>query len=271
MPVNIDQIFEQIPPFKRPLAPINDIVVPSSWAQGRTVFGGLSAGLLYQAIVNQWASPLVLRSLSAHFLRPLKVDTSFSIQVAVLRQGKNTAVIEAQAIQDGAVCATITTCFGVARATKVVVKADDQHQMRAPKRGSFLMKIPALGPAFLRHVDLDIVSGGMPFVGGKAAEYAGYMRFKKQPAAITDAHIIALIDCWPPTVLQMIKGPAPASTLSWNLEFIHPHNPIDPSSWLGYQAVTRQSDEGFAHTEANIWDAEGKLIAISRQVVAVFA
>lgn len=271
MPVNIDQLFEQIPPFSQPLAPIVGVVVPSSWAQGRTVFGGLSAGLLYQAIVNQWASPLVLRSMSAHFLRPLKVDVPFAIQVEVLRQGKNTAVIEAQAIQGGEVSVTMTTCFGVARATKIVVKADDQHHMRAPKRGSILMKMPVLAPAFLRHVDLDIVAGGMPFVGGKASGYSGYMRFKKHPVAITDAYIIALIDCWPPTVLQLIKGPAPASTLSWNLEFIHPHKPISPSSWLGYQAVTRQSDDGFAHTEANIWDADGKLIAISRQLVAVFA
>ena len=269
--MNIDQLFGQIPAFSTPLSPIEAVVVPDSWSQGRTVFGGISAGLLYQAIVNQSETPLVLRSLSAHFLRPLQVDTPFAIQVDILRQGKNTAIIEARALQAGAVCASITACFGVARATKVVVKAEDQHGMRPPKRGHMMMKIPGVGPAFLRHVDLDIVTGGLPFLGKKSATYAGYMRFKKAPAVVTDAHIIALIDCWPPTVLQMFKGPAPASTLSWNLEFIHPHRPIAPADWLAYHATTRQSDEGYAHTEANIWDAEGKLVAISRQVVAVFA
>lgn len=269
--MNFDQILKQIPVFSTPLQPIEGIVVPESWSQGRTVFGGLSAGLLYQAIINQWESPLVLRSLSAHFLQPLAVTTPFAIQVTVLRQGKNTAVIEARAIQGDQVCVIVTACFGIARQSKVVVRAEDAHDMRPAKRGHIMMKLPGIGPAFLRNVDLDIVAGCLPFMGSKASGYSGYMRFKKPPAAITDAHIIALIDCWPPTVLQMIKGPAPASTLSWNLEFIHPHNPIAPTAWLGYQAVTRQSDEGYAHTEADIWDGDGKLVAISRQVVAVFA
>jgi hypothetical protein len=52
------------------------------------------------------------------------------------------------------------------------------------------------------------------------------MRFKQQPENFSDAHLVALIDIWPPTVLQMSRWPAMASTMSWNLEFIHPHQKI---------------------------------------------
>jgi acyl-CoA thioesterase len=79
-----------------------------------------------------------------------------------------------------------------------------------------------------------------------------------------------LIDVWPPTVLQQLKWPAPASTMSWNVEFIHPHPVIAPTDWLGYECVTRQAAQGYAHTEANIYTPDGTLIALSRQTVTVF-
>ena len=37
------------------------------------------------------------------------------------------------------------------------------------------------------------------------------MKFKHVPEQMTEAHIIALTDAWPPTLLQMYKQPAPAS------------------------------------------------------------
>ena len=107
-------------------------------------------------------------------------------------------------------------------------------------------------------------------MNSKNAHYYGWMRFKKPPADISDVHLITLIDAWPPTLLQMLKWPAPASTVSWNLEFIHPHKPVAPDEWFAYKAETRQAAEGYGHTEANIWDAAGELVAISRQTVAIF-
>ena len=42
-------------------------------------------------------------------------------------------------------------------------------------------------------------------------------------------------------------------------------------SWWQYQVRTDVSAEGYAHTEANIWDDTGRLVAISRQTIAIFA
>jgi acyl-CoA thioesterase len=58
--------------------------------------------------------------------------------------------------------------------------------------------------------------------------------------------------------------------MSWSVEFIHPHQKFAPQDWFAYQARTRQASDGYANTEANIWDAQGQLVAISRQTVAVF-
>ncbi len=96
------------------------------------------------------------------------------------------------------------------------------------------------------------------------------MRFREPPERITDAHLIAMIDAWPPTLLQKLSGFAPASSLAWNLECLHPHRAFAPRDWFAYHAGTRQAGDGYGHTEAGIWDAEGELVVISRQTVTVF-
>jgi acyl-CoA thioesterase len=111
----------------------------------------------------------------------------------------------------------------------------------------------------------------MPFTGRKKAMYEGWMRLSHPPETFTDAHLISLIDVWPPTVLQQLKWPAPASTLSWNVEFVHPHPAISGTDWIGYRCNTVQAAEGYAHTEAEIYAPDGTLIALSRQLVTVFA
>lgn len=248
----------------------HNVSVSSKWSQGRTVYGGLSAALLYAAIKHQVSDDRVLRSYNVNFVGPLLVDKPIGFETEVLRQGKNVTQISGRIIQNNNVCVQSQACFGVERPSKVVVSNADTHTMELPKKAKFLPQIPKVTPKFLTNVDLAIVDGGLPFTGRKKSHIDGWMRFKHPVAKITDAHIIALIDAWPPTVLQMLKWPAPASTMSWNIEFIHPHSPIAPTDWLAYQAKTRQAAGGYAHTEANIWDQQGELIAISRQAVTVF-
>ncbi|MEM0910505.1 MAG: thioesterase family protein, partial [Pseudomonadota bacterium] len=161
-------------------------------------------------------------------------------------------------------------CFGEKRASKIAVINDERHLLELPKKSKFIPQIPKVTPRFLKHIELTIESGGMPFTGRRTSHYHGWMRYKQKPVEIRDEHIIGVIDAWPPTLLQMLKWPAPASTISWNLEFIHPHRTIAPDDWFAYKAQTRQAADGYGHTEATIWDAHEEVIAISRQTVGIF-
>ncbi|GAA6186347.1 thioesterase family protein [Aliiglaciecola sp. NS0011-25] len=246
------------------------MTILKEWGQGRTVFGGLSASILYAAIKVKIDDDRVMRSFNCNFVGPLLVDTTFEIVVEILRQGKNATQALGRIVQDGKTCVTCQVCFGVARTSKIVVKNNDTHTMEIPKKGMFLPQIPKITPKFMRFYDLSIVEGRMPFMGSKKSEISGWMRFKKPPVEITDAHLISLIDAWPPTILQMLRLPAPSSTMSWNIEFIHPHQDFSPADWFAFKAITRQAADGYAHTEGNVWDQSGQLIAISRQTVGIF-
>jgi acyl-CoA thioesterase II len=247
------------------------VTIKDDWTQGKTLYGGLSAALLYHSMKQHVADESrEIRSFNCNFIGALLPDKEFTVQTSVLRQGKNVSQLMAQAVQNGQVMVMAQATFGVSRESKISVNNDNNHKMPWPTKANFIPQIPKITPRFLRHFDLVIQDGKMPFTSSSNSHYHGWMRFKQPPKQITDTHIVAMIDAWPPTVLQMLRWSAPASTMSWNLEFIHPHSPYQADDWFAYQCRTRQAAAGYAHTEANIWDAKGQLIALSRQAVAVF-
>lgn len=246
------------------------VFVPSDWAQGRTVYGGLSAALAYAAMKEKVQTGRLMRSFNCNFVGPLETDEPFTIDIEILREGKNASQALTRIIQKDKVAVLCQASFGISRKSRVSVQNNDTHDMALPKKPKFIPYIPKVTPKFIRQFELAIDKGSMPFSNSKKHVLEGWMRFKKAPIAITDAHLICMIDAWPPTVLQMLRWPAPASSMSWNVEFIHPHSELNSQDWFAYQASTRQAADGYAHTEANIWDQQGELIAISRQAVAVF-
>ncbi|MEX2320189.1 MAG: acyl-CoA thioesterase domain-containing protein, partial [Saccharospirillum sp.] len=109
--MTIDELLEQA----RQAGTENTMSVPDSWGQGRTVYGGLSAGLAYQVMRASVSADRVLRSLSVSFVGPVATDAPLGFQVEVLREGKNVTQVEARVVQDGQVGVAMLASFGQAR------------------------------------------------------------------------------------------------------------------------------------------------------------
>lgn len=247
-----------------------EMSLPLSWGQGRTAFGGVSAALLFAAMKSKIKDCAPLRSLATNFVGPLLLDTPFRFEVEILREGKNTTQMTGRIIQNDAVAVIQQGCFGNARLSNIEVPCVDGHFLDSPSRENTLVPIEGITPNFLSHIDLAIINGAMPYSAATSSKLDGWMRFKQPPMTLTDVHLVGLIDAWPPTVLQMMKKPSPASTMTWNLELIYPHSQLSPTDWFAYKAKTRIASEGYVHAEADIWDSSGRLVAVSRQSVAVF-
>lgn len=246
------------------------MTVPATWGQGRTVFGGLSAALLNSAMGQELSDARHLRAQTVQFIGPLNLDEPFSVEVEHLRDGKNVTQMQARLLQNDRVAVQAMAAFGTGRESKARFQSEPKELAEQPSKPNWIPQIPKVTPKFHRYIDLKIDQGGYPFTGKQNPYYRGWMRLSTPPKVMTDAHLIALLDVWPPTVLQMLKWPAPASTLSWNIEFTHPHPEISSTDWLAYECETRQAGEGYAHTEATIHAPNGQLIALSRQTVTVF-
>ena len=155
------------------------LTIPGDWAQGRTSYGGISAAMVYAAMQAQVSDDRLLRAFNCNFVGPLNVDEPFTISVEILRQGKSASQVLARAIQNDQVAVLCQASFGVPRKSKICVKNTIEHGMDIPKKPKFIPSIPKVTPKFLKHYELAIVDGKLPFMGSKTADLNGWMRYKK--------------------------------------------------------------------------------------------
>ncbi len=87
---------------------------------------------------------------------------------------------------------------------------------------------------------------------------------------MNEAHLLALVDAWPPSVLPMLRQPAAGSTLTWTIEFVQSVRSLNAGDWCQYRVETEYAREGYGHAAAALWSADGALLALSRQTVTVF-
>lgn len=246
------------------------VILPASWAQGRATFGGLVAALVVQKMQQLVAEGRSMRALQVSFVGPVAPDEPVEIEAELLREGKAVSQVQGRIVQNGVVCLAALASFGGSRESAVQVAPEPAISAGDPDSLPSLPYMPGLSPEFVQHVDMRWAFGGFPFSGNQSREMGGWMRFRETPKAFSDVHLVALVDAWPPAILPHLSRRAPASSLSWSLEFLYPRPQLTPGDWLLYRATIDQAGAGYGHTHANIWSREGELIAISRQSVTVF-
>lgn len=245
-----------------------DTTIPEGWMQGRAAFGGLAAALVYEAIAEQ-SGDAPMRSLTISFVAPAK-NGKLDLRAHVLRRGRSVTQIEGHGSQDGQVVTAALASFGHPRQSSIQIELPRAPVFTPPEECEAIPDIEGITPEFARHFDYRIAQGGLPYSGIGDTRFGGWVRFRNCDEQITVSHLLALIDAWPPAVLQMLKELAPASSLTWTLELMEPLSQCRASDWWQYQADIEQAGDGYAVIQARIWDTEGRPVALSRQTVTVF-
>ena len=267
--MNVDQLFNFV---KAAAEQNNDarLAISADWGQGRTIFGGITAAILLVAAQDKVSTSHHIQSISTNFIGPLQADSPFDIEVEVLRAGRSVTQVLAKIVQDQQVLVIQQTSFVLSRESGISITDNSSPDMPVPEEPNFLVDTPELAPAFVQHFDIHMNSGKNPFSASDESHVYGWMRFKDTIEQMNDAHITCLIDAWPPAVLQQFKQFGACSTSSWYIEFANPKPEVQAGQWLAYKCHTDQAGDGYAHTDAKIWNEAGQLIATSRQTVAIF-
>lgn len=241
-------------------------VVPEDWTQGRTAFGGLGAAILLravQALPDLAHAPV--RSCDTAFIGPLPPGKA-DVRAEVLRSGKHLTHVRAELRSAGQaeVAATMHVVLGEHRDSGLA-----RHPEPPDRPGVddclALPFIEGIMPRFLRNMELRF-AGALPYSGDAEGRISGYCRHAEPVTGV--AGLVALVDAWPPAVITMVHGPAPASTVRWGLQL--PYDvPFDHHGWYWYDARTVITDGGHATTSAQLWDGD-RLVAWSEQLVAIF-
>ena len=100
------------------------IDIPEGWLQGRTIYGGVVAGLMMQKALLSIADPTKrLLSTSVTFVGPVQQGAA-RITAEILRQGKSVTTVEVRLWQDDAVQSILIASFGTARSSEIHVRQE---------------------------------------------------------------------------------------------------------------------------------------------------
>ncbi|QEY63622.1 thioesterase family protein [Metapseudomonas lalkuanensis] len=249
-----------------------EMVVPATWGQGRAVFGGVVAALAFEAMRAKVEPGRPVRSLAMTFVGPLEPEVPANFEAELLREGKAVSQVFCRVVQKGQVVALVQGSFGGSRQSVVQLEAEPAPEMKPVADCFELPFIPGVTPEFTRHLAMRWSIGGLPFSNSRERDMGGWVRFRGDVVkeVVTESHLLALVDAWPPATVPHLPSPVPGSTLTWTIEFVQPLPKLDTHDWCKYRARIEHARDGYGHAAAALWSPEGELVAMSRQTVVVF-
>lgn len=243
-------------------------VIGEDWSQGRATFGGMVAALGNEAMRRRVPSDRVLRGLEISFVGPALAG-EVDLDAEVLRVGKAVTIARARLWSDGKIATTLTGVYGAARAAALSIApaiADGVAAALAlPDRSGAEMG----GPSFVRHFGYRWAEGARPFAGSSSRTAKIYVRHQDR-APLTESHVVALIDCIPSVILQLMNAPAPSSSLTWTVQLLRHDYSFAPEAWWRIDAEVDSAGSGYSCESCLLIDPSGAPAALARQMVAVF-
>lgn len=245
------------------------IDAPVDWSQGRTLYGGITAALAYEAVRRTHGALPPLRSAQFTFVGPASGRLRFTS--ALLRRGRSSTLVAADCRSEEGVAARAVFVFGAARDSKVAHSFLSKLHTPAPEAcAPFRKEGAAARPGFWNNFETRLASGGRLIdETADKPEFAVWTRFLDTGGADPTTALLALADCLPPAAMVVFPAPAPISTMTWTVDIAHVPPALD--SWHLLWSSSEHASEGYSLQNMAMWTQRGELIASGRQSVAIFA
>jgi acyl-CoA thioesterase len=244
--------------------------IGADWSQGRASFGGIVAALGSEAMRRLVAPERPLRGLDVTFVGPA-FPGEVHLPAEILRVGKVITIAQSRVVSAGQVAATLTAIYGAPRPSQLNLPPQTPESAAPPEDLPDAMPPPAsIGPHFTQHFDIRWIEGShRPFIGAAMSHSKAYIRHR-DPSALTESHLVGLLDCiWTPS-LQRLSAVTPSSSLNWRLEFLRHDYSFAPQAWWRIDTQTNAAAEGYISHSSVVMDPNGAPSAFSYQLVAVF-
>ncbi len=265
--------------------------VPNEWTQGRSIFGGMVAGLAYEAAIRRFSDLPPLRSMQLSFVGPINFGKAgrSNYVPSLLRQGKNVTFINVDVTSELGLGARANFVFGAARESRL-----SQASMIEPLTDplSYPRFTPRLAepfvPKFFLQFETRLIAGHRPMAGADEGYMLTAIRHKDAASrGIAEGEtgheagheagrgtdmgaFLTLADALPPSGLSRLKKLTPVGTMSWMLNILDDDISTE-DGWWRLDAVMRSAQNGYMTETAGLWNASGRKIAEAMQSVAVFA
>jgi len=247
---------------------VGRVTVTEDWAQGRATYGGLVAAVGNATMRKLVPQERLLRSLQTTFIGPASW-TTWRLEARVLRVGKAVTLARCDILDGEQVAATLIGVYGGSRSSAVVARPEPSRPPRAVEDIKEVGFYPGLSPNFIQHFAIRWAEGAKPFSGAPCGPSMAYIRHR-DPALLTESHVVGLVDCIPTPAFSMFKERAPASSLVWTLEFFEHEFEFPSERWWRIHTFIDAAGNGYVHQTGVLYNPDEKPVALTRQLVAVF-
>jgi acyl-CoA thioesterase len=210
-----------------------------------------------------------LRSLSVQFVGPLAAAPA-ECRTELLREGRALTAMESRIVQDGQVRCIAQANFAADRASSAELAPPAAPAGLDPRVGVEMPYVEGRMPGFIRHFVTRWDNGAFPGSSSVDGHVIGACRFANEAREAELCDVIALLDVWPPATTTMLKGFTSASTVSWTIDFPCAAWAGTTDAFWGYEVRVISARGGYGQTEAWLWDPQGRAVARSVQLVAVY-
>lgn len=229
--------------------------------------GGYIAAVLLRALTDRVGDPeRMARSLTVHYLRP-PAEGPVTVRTRLVRQGRSLATLTASLVQDGREAAVATAAFSLARPSMAFADAvmpdappvDDTPPSSWP---------PEMWPPIVHRFEYRPVTKEAVFAGHPEAYVAAWTRLR-EPRPLDPVLLALLADALAPAIFPKAATPHAATTIDLTVHFRAPAAEPPGDGWVLGAFRSRVGVDGFVEEDGEVWSADGRLLAQSRQLALV--
>ena len=231
------------------------------WFAPRGPNGGYLAATVLRAMLTGLPEGRHPRSLTLHYLRPPAAGP-YEVAVTEEREGRRLSTLTARVTQDERLCIIATGAFSedlgtiadYADAAPAVPPADAVEPW-ARDRG-----LVAIAERF----EVRPCLGAPVFSEGDEALTGGWIAFREGEAPLDACALAMLTDAWIPSPFVRTAQPFAAPTVDLTIHFRAPEARAEWPALVRFRS--RFAHGGFFEEDGEIWSADGRLLAQSRQL-----
>ncbi len=257
--MNLRQILDSF----TPTSDGHTATIPSSWMQGRTSYGGLSAVLgLHSAMLLEGDLP-PLRSAQIAFIGPLADEVTITSKL--LRRGRTAAFIQSDIASEKGLGLRAIYVFMKALDSEVDYAHHDAPDIGPPPPDGELHSGP---PEFFTG-NFEYAEKRNPDKEG-VPRFTRWMRLKERTGLDPMIELIAMGDALPPAAVALQTKGEPVSSITWFVNILEPEPKTDDGWWI-VRTDTDHARHGNSSQENGLWASDGTPVASGMQSVALFS
>jgi len=242
--------------------------IPEPWRQGRTAYGGLTAGLCLAAAQKQFPDLPPYRSATINFIGPVTEDPVFTSRI--LRQGRNVTSVETEARVGEAVVANCIFIFAALRES--MIAADCPAPEAPPPEGCEPFTPEAMREhvvKFFHRFDTRLIAGHRPRSGADDGYIRTWSRHHDPASRGGIGSLLTIGDVLPPASAPLMTQMGPISSVNWTFTVLT-DEPKTEDGWWHIETQLTAANGGYSSQVMRIWNTTGELVAEGMQCVAIF-